>query len=88
MVWPTKTGPLEDLIGHSTSYWIAMSPRAGQTMFTLQTVAPRLQGPEDDPNGSARTSSSTRANNANGMHCHAGRNTRALGEFSETQPMQ
>ncbi len=30
-------------------------PRAGQKLFTLQTVAPRLQGLEGDPNGAART---------------------------------
>jgi hypothetical protein len=30
------------------------APRAGQKLFTLQTVAPRLQGLEAEPNGAAR----------------------------------
>ena len=33
-----------------------MGPRAGQKLFTLQTVGPRLQGLEGDPSGAARAS--------------------------------
>jgi len=32
-----------------------MGPKAGQKLFTLQTVPPRLQGLEGDANGAART---------------------------------
>ncbi len=49
-----EAGPLDDLIGHSITYRIAVGPRAGQKLFTLQTVPPRLQGLELDPNGAAR----------------------------------
>lgn len=49
-----EPGPLDDLIGHSITYRIAMGPRAGQKLFTLQTVPPRLQGLEGDANGAAR----------------------------------
>jgi hypothetical protein len=45
---------MDDLIGHSITYRIAVGPRAGQKLFTLQTVPPRLQGPEPNPNGAAR----------------------------------
>lgn len=37
-----EPGPLDDLIGHSVTYRIAVGPRAGQKLFTLQTVPPRL----------------------------------------------
>jgi len=33
-----EPGPLYDLIGHSITYWIAVGPRAGQMLFTLQAV--------------------------------------------------
>jgi len=59
----TQAGPLDDLIGHSITYRIAVGPRAGQKLFTLQTVPPRLQGPEGEPNGAAR---------AGGFSLHAG----------------
>ena len=39
-----QAGPLDDLIGHSITYRIAVGPRAGQKLFTLQTVPPRLPG--------------------------------------------
>lgn len=39
------------------------APRAGQKLFTLQTVPPRLQGLEGEPNGAAR---------AGGFSLHAG----------------
>jgi len=58
-----EPGPLDDLIGHSITYRIAVGPRAGQKLFTLQTVPPRLQGLEVDPNGAAR---------AGGFSLHAG----------------
>jgi hypothetical protein len=58
-----EAGPLDDLIGHSITYRIAVGPRAGQKLFTLQTVPPRPQGPELDPNGAAR---------AGGFSLHAG----------------
>jgi hypothetical protein len=58
-----EAGPLDDLIGHSITYRIAVGPRAGQKLFTLQTVPPRLQGPALDPNGAAR---------AGGFSLHAG----------------
>jgi hypothetical protein len=50
----TEAGPLDDLLGHSITYRIAVGPRAGQKLFTLQTVAPRPQGLEAEPNGAAR----------------------------------
>ena len=34
------TGPLDDPLGHSITYRIAVGPRAGQKRFTLQTVQP------------------------------------------------
>jgi len=34
----TEAGPLDDLLGHSITYCIAVGPRAGQKLFTLQTV--------------------------------------------------
>jgi hypothetical protein len=40
-----------------------VGPTAGQKLFTLQTVPPRLQGLEGDPNGAAR---------AGGFSLHAG----------------
>ncbi len=49
----TEAGPLDDLLGQSITYFIAVGPRAGQKLFTLQTSAPRLQGPEAEPNGAA-----------------------------------
>lgn len=58
-----EPGPLDDLIGHSITYRIAVGPRAGQKLFTLQTVPPRLQGLDVDPNGAAR---------AGGFSLHAG----------------
>jgi hypothetical protein len=57
------TGPLDDLLGHSITYRIAVGPRAGQKLFTLQTVPARLHGLEGDHNGAAR---------AGGFSLHAG----------------
>jgi hypothetical protein len=31
-------GPMDDLFGHSITYRVAMGPRAGQKVFTLQSV--------------------------------------------------
>ena len=57
-------GPLDDLIGHSITYRIAVGPRAGQTLFTLQTVPPREEPEQQgDPRGAA---------NAGGFSLHAG----------------
>ena len=58
-----EPGPLDDLIGHSITYRIAVGPRAGQKLYTLQTVSPRLPGSPGDPNGAAR---------AGGFSLHAG----------------
>jgi hypothetical protein len=33
----TEAGPLDDLLGHSITYRIAVGPRAGQKPFALQT---------------------------------------------------
>jgi len=49
-----EAGPLDDLIGYSITYRIAVGPRAGQKLFTLPTVPPRLQGLEGDPKGAVR----------------------------------
>jgi Putative transposase len=38
---PEAGGPLDDLIGHSIAYRVAFGPRAGQKVFTLQTVPQR-----------------------------------------------
>jgi hypothetical protein len=42
-----EVGPLEDLIGHAISYRIAGGPRAGQKLFTLQTLAASAPGSSD-----------------------------------------
>jgi hypothetical protein len=40
-------GPLDDLLGHSITYRLAVGPRAGQKLFTLQTVPARSPEPLD-----------------------------------------
>jgi Putative transposase len=40
---PDTGGPLDDLIGHSITYRVAVGPRAGQKVFSLQTVPVREQ---------------------------------------------
>lgn len=57
-------GALDDLIGHSITYCIAVGPRTGQKLSTLQTVPPR-EAPEQqgDHRGTA---------NAGGFSLHAG----------------
>jgi hypothetical protein len=58
-------GPLDDLIGHSITYRIAVGPRAGQKLFTLQTVPARVPEPEQQSDGRG-------AANAGGFSLHAG----------------
>ncbi|MBM4220170.1 MAG: IS91 family transposase [Gammaproteobacteria bacterium] len=58
-----QAGPLDDLIGHSITYRIAVGPRAGQKLLTLQTVPARSPEWLDDPDGAAR---------AGGFSLHAG----------------
>jgi len=38
---PAAGGPIDDLLGHSITYRVAVGPRAGQKVFSLQTVPPR-----------------------------------------------
>jgi hypothetical protein len=38
-------GPLDDLLGHSITYRVAVGPRVGQKVFSLQTVPAREDGP-------------------------------------------
>jgi len=52
---------MDDLIGHSITYRVAMGPRAGQKMFTLQTVP--AEPPEEQKKGVAQ---------AAGFSLHAG----------------
>ncbi len=58
-------GPLDDLIGHSITYRIAVGPRTGQKLFTLQTVPARAE--ESEQQGDHRS-----AANAGGFSLHAG----------------
>lgn len=58
-------GPLDDLLGHSITYRIAVGPRAGQKLFTLQLLPARPPEQQDDPHGAAR---------AGGFSLHAGVN--------------
>lgn len=58
-------GPLDDLIGPSITYRIAVGPRAGQKLFTLQTVPAREPDPEQQGDGRG-------AANAGGFSLHAG----------------
>ena len=62
--WLTRDGEagvLDDLIGPSITYRIALGPRAGQKLFTLQTLPAR---PETDDHRSVAT--------AGGFSLHAG----------------
>jgi hypothetical protein len=38
---PGSGGPMDDLLGHSITYRVAVGPRAGQKVFSLQTVPAR-----------------------------------------------
>jgi hypothetical protein len=42
---PAAGGAMDDLIGHSITYRVAVGPRAGQKVFALQTVPVREEGP-------------------------------------------
>jgi ribosomal protein S27E len=57
----TEGGPLDDLIGHSITYRIAVGPRAGQKLFTLQTVPARE--PEPEQQGDHRDAANARSSN-------------------------
>ncbi|MCI0436641.1 MAG: transposase [Gemmatimonadetes bacterium] len=57
-----RAGSLDDLIGHSITYRIAVGARAGQRVFTLQTVPAHEEGA--GRNGAAQ---------AGGFSLHAGR---------------
>ena len=59
-------GPLDDLIGHSITYRIAVGPRAGQKLFTLQTLSANAI-PEAEQQGDHRG-----AVRAGGFSLHAG----------------
>jgi hypothetical protein len=59
-------GSLDDLIGHSITYRIAVGPRAGQKLFTLQTL-PSSATPEAGQQGDHRG-----AAQAGGFSLHAG----------------
>jgi hypothetical protein len=50
---PAASEPMDDLIGHSITYRIAMGPRTGQKVFTLQTVPAALP---EEPKEGRRTS--------------------------------
>ena len=41
---PAADGPMADLLGHSITYRVAMGPRAGQKVFSLQTVPAQEEG--------------------------------------------
>ena len=43
---PAEAGALDDLIGHSITYRIAVGPRAGQKVFRLQSIAAQPERPE------------------------------------------
>ena len=58
---PAAGGAMDDLLGHSITYRVAMGPRSGQKVFTLQTVP--AQPPEDHRKGVAQ---------AAGFSLHAG----------------
>ena len=49
----SEGGPLDDLLGCSITYRIAVGPRAGQKLFTLQTVPGRSPEWLDDSSGAA-----------------------------------
>ena len=42
---PEGGGPMADLLGHSITYRVAVGPRAGQKVFSLQTVPAREEEP-------------------------------------------
>lgn len=58
---PAASRPMDDLISHSITYRVAMGPRAGQKVFTLQTVP--AEPPEEQKEAVAQ---------AAGFSLHAG----------------
>ncbi len=42
---PEAGGPMDDLLGHSITYRVAVGPRAGQKVFSLQSVPARVDEP-------------------------------------------
>ena len=44
----TADGPMDDLLGHSITYRVAVRPRAGQKVFSLQSVPARADEPRKD----------------------------------------
>ena len=58
---PVQAGSLDELLGHCITWRIAAGPRAGQKVFTLQTVAARDEG-----------EGRSRAAQAGGFSLHAG----------------
>jgi Putative transposase len=44
---PGAGGPMEDLLGHSITYRVAVGPRAGQKVFSLQSVPARAEEPRN-----------------------------------------
>ncbi len=47
-----EAGPLDDLLGHCITYRIGVGPRAGQKLFTLQTL-PASEEADDQPGRSS-----------------------------------
>ena len=45
-----EAGPMDQLLGHSITYRIAVGPQQGRKVFTLQTL-PACDEPFDDPVG-------------------------------------
>lgn len=66
-------GPLADLISHTITYRIAVGPRAGQKLFTLQTL-PQGAMPDAEQQGDCRG-----AAQAGGFSLHAGIDIEASG---------
>jgi hypothetical protein len=42
---PASGGPMDDLLGHSITYRVAVGPRTGQKVFSLQRVPARADEP-------------------------------------------
>jgi hypothetical protein len=42
---PTGGGPMDDLLGHSITYRVAVGTRTGQKVFSLQSVPARADEP-------------------------------------------
>ncbi len=63
---PVPGGPMDELLGHSITYRIAVGPQAGRKVFTLQTL------PAGEPDECADT-----AGKVSGFSLHAGVATRA-----------